>query len=85
MVLDKGRDGPALLLPEDVLDALGQGEGLAGAVGPDEEHRGQGDGDGRGDGQDGLLLLGVQPGVQQLIPLPVERETESARPHIITN
>ena len=61
-----------MLLPEDVLDPLGQGEGLACAVGSDEEHWGQGEGDGRGDGQDGLLLLGVQPGVKQLVPLPAE-------------
>lgn len=68
-----------MLLSEDVLDALGQGEGLAGAVGPDKKNRGQGEGDGRGDGQDGLLLLGVQPGVQQLVPLPAvgrERDRE---------
>ena len=69
-------DRPAVLLSEDVLDSLGQGEGLSGAVGPDEEHGGQGEGHGRGDGQDGLLLLGVQPGVQQLVPLPAEEEEE---------
>ena len=61
-----------MLLPEDVFDSLGQGEGLACAIGPDEEHWWQGQGNRRGDGQDGLLLLGVQPGVQQLVPLPAE-------------
>lgn len=35
---------PAVVLLEDVLDGLCQGEGLARAVGPDDEHRGQGDG-----------------------------------------
>lgn len=59
-----------MLLAEDVLDGLGQGEGLAGAVGPDDEDGRQGDRDGRGDGQDGLLLLGIQTRVQLLVPLP---------------
>lgn len=61
---------PAVVLLEDVLDGLCQGEGLACAVGPDDEHRGQGDGERRGDGQDGLLLLGVETRVQLLVPLP---------------
>lgn len=61
---------PAVLLAEDVLDRLCQGEGLAGAVGPDDEDGGQGDGDGRGYSQDGLFLLGIQTGIQLLIPLP---------------
>lgn len=59
-----------MLLAEDVLDRLCQGEGLAGAVGPNDEDGGQGDGDGRGYSQDGLFLLGIQTGIQLLIPLP---------------
>lgn len=66
----KKRNRPAVLLAEDVLDRLCQGEGLAGAVGPDDEDGGQGDGDGRGYSQDGLFLLGIQTGIQLLIPLP---------------
>lgn len=61
---------PAVVLAEDVLDSLGQGEGLAGTVGPDDEDWGQGHRDGCGDGQDGLFLLGIQTGIQLLIPLP---------------
>lgn len=61
---------PAVVLAEDVFDSLCQGECLARAVGPDDEDWGQGDGDGRGDGQDGLFLLGIQTGIQLLIPLP---------------
>lgn len=68
------RAGPAVLLAQDVLDGLGQGEGLAGAVGPNEEDGRQWHGDGRGDGQDGLLLLGVEPWVQLLVPLPAGGE-----------
>ena len=53
-----------------MLDSLGQGEGLAGAVGPDDEDGGQLNGAWCGDGQDGLFLLGIQTGVQLLVPLP---------------
>lgn len=55
-----------MVLAEDVLDSLGQGEGLAGAVGPDDEDWGQGNRDGCGDGQDGLFLFGIQTGIQLL-------------------
>lgn len=59
-----------------MLDRLSQGESLASAVRPDDEDGWQGDGDGRGDGQDGLLLLGVQTRVQLLVPLPATGEEE---------
>lgn len=62
---------PAVVLAEDVLDSLCQGEGLAGAVGPNDEDWGQGNRDGCGDGQDGLFLLGIQTRIQLLVPLPV--------------
>lgn len=53
-----------------MLDSLSQGEGLASAVGPNDEDRGQGNGDGCGYSQDGLFLFGIQTGIQLLIPLP---------------
>lgn len=53
-----------------MLDSLCQSEGLAGAVGPNDENWGQGNSDGCGDGQDGLFLLGIQTGIQLLVPLP---------------
>lgn len=53
-----------------MLDSLCQGEGLAGAVGPNDEDWGQGNRDGCGDGQDGFFLLGIQTGIQLLVPLP---------------
>lgn len=66
-------DKPAVVLAEDVLDSLRQGEGLAGAVGPNDEDGGQKHGDGRGDSQDSLLLLCIQTRVQLLVPLPEDR------------
>lgn len=66
----KAINRPAVVLAEDVLDSLCQGEGLASAVGPNDEYWGQGNRDGCGDGQDGFFLLGIQTGVQLLIPLP---------------
>lgn len=69
-VVGETLDLPVAGLLEDVLDGLGEGEGLARAVGADDEHGGQTHRQGGGDGQDGLLLLGVQPGVQLLVPLP---------------
>lgn len=62
-----------MVLAEDVLDSLRQSEGLAGAVGPDDEDRRQGNGDGCGDGQDGLFLLSIQARIQLLVPLPEDR------------
>lgn len=59
-----------MVLAEDVLDSLCQGEGLAGAVGPNNEDWGQGNRDGCGYSQDGLFLLCIQTGIQLLIPLP---------------
>lgn len=59
-----------MVLAEDVLDSLRQGEGLASAVGPNDEDRRQGNGDGCGYSQDGLFLFGIQTGIQLLIPLP---------------
>lgn len=53
-----------------MLDSLCQGEGLAGAIGPNDENRGQGHSDGCGYSQDGLFLLCIQTGIQLLIPLP---------------
>lgn len=77
-------DLPGVGLLEDVLDGLGQGEGLARAVGPDDEHRGQADGQGRSDGQDGLLLLGIQTRIQLLVPLPVTNQRDTCnRPSLI--
>lgn len=64
---------PAVVLAEDVLDSLCQGEGLAGAVGPNDEDWRQGNSEGCGDGQDGLFLLGIQTGIQLLVPLPEGR------------
>lgn len=64
---------PAVVLAEDVLDSLRQGEGLAGAVGPNNEDRRQKNGDGRGDGQNGFFLLGIQTRIQLLIPLPEDK------------
>lgn len=54
-----------------MFDSLGQREGLACAVGSDDQHRREVDGEGGGDGQNSLLLLGIQTGIQLLIPLPV--------------
>lgn len=62
-----------MVLAEDVLNSLRQGEGLAGTIGPNEEDWGQGDRDGCGDCQDGLFLFGIQSGIQLLIPLPEGR------------
>lgn len=56
-----------------MLDSLCQGEGLAGAVGPNDEDRRQKDGDGCGDGQNGFFLLCVQTRIQLLIPLPEDK------------
>ena len=56
-----------------MLDSLCQGEGLAGAVGPNDEDWRQGNSEGCGDGQDGLFLLGIQTGIQLLVPLPEGR------------
>lgn len=62
-----------MVLAKDVLDCLCQGEGLASAIGPNDEDWGQGNRDGCGDGEDGLFLLGIQAGIQLLIPLPEGR------------
>lgn len=70
-------DLPGVGLLEDVFDGLGQGEGLARAVGANDEHGGQADGQGCRDGQDGLLLLGVKTRVQLLVPLPVTNQREA--------
>lgn len=59
-----------MVLAEDVLDSLRQGEGLAGAIGPNDEDRRQKNGDGCGDGQNGFFLLCIQTRIQLLIPLP---------------
>lgn len=56
-----------------MLDSLRQGEGLAGAVGPNNEDWGQKNGDGCGDRQDGFFLLCIQTGVQLLVPLPEDK------------
>lgn len=69
----KAINRPAVVLPEDVLDSLCQGEGLASAVGTNDEDWGQGNGDRCGNGQDGFFLLGIQTGIQLLIPLPEDR------------
>ncbi len=69
----KNKKRPAVVLAEDVLDSLCQGEGLAGAVGTNDEDWGQGNRDGCGDGKDGLFLLGIQTGIQLLVPLPEGR------------
>lgn len=61
---------PAVVLAEDVLYSLCQGEGLAGTIGPNDKNGGQRDRDGCGDGQDGLFLFGIQTRIQLLIPLP---------------
>lgn len=61
---------PAVVLAEDVLDSLCQGEGLASAVGPNDEDWGQGNWERCGDSQDSLFLLGIQTGIQLLVPLP---------------
>lgn len=70
----KQENKPAVVLAEDVLDSLCQCEGLAGAVGPNDEDWGQGNSEGCGDGQDGLFLLGIQTGIQLLVPLPEGRK-----------
>lgn len=62
-----------------MFDSLGQREGLARAIGSDDEHRREVDGEGGGDGQYSLLLLGIQTGIQLLIPLPVAPEEELTR------
>lgn len=59
-----------MVLAEDVLYSLCQGEGLAGTIGPNDKNGGQRDRDGCGDGQDGLFLFGIQTRIQLLIPLP---------------
>lgn len=59
-----------MVLAEDVLHSLCQGEGLARAVGPNDEDWGKRNREGCGDSQDGLFLLGIETGVQLLIPLP---------------
>lgn len=59
-----------MVLAEDVLDSLRQGEGLAGAIGPNNEDWRQRDRNGCGDGQNGFFLLCIQTGIQLLIPLP---------------
>lgn len=69
---------PALVLAEDVLDSLRQGEGLAGAIGPNNEDRRQKNGDGCGDSQNGFFLLCIQTRIQLLIPLP-EDKTENEK------
>lgn len=64
---------PAVVLAEDVLDSLRQGEGLAGAIGPNNEDRRQKNGDGCGDSQNGFFLLCIQTRIQLLIPLPEDK------------
>ena len=51
-------------LPQEDLDGLPHGEGLAGAVGADDEDGRQPQGERRRDGEDGLLLLGVERGAR---------------------
>lgn len=62
-----------MVLAEDVLDSLRQGEGLASAIGPDNEDGRQRDGDGCGDSQNGFFLLRIQTRIQLLIPLPEDK------------
>jgi len=66
----KNINKPAAVLAQDVLDRLRQREGLARAIGSNDEDWGQGNSDRCGDGQDGLFLLGIQTGIQLLVPLP---------------
>lgn len=61
---------PAVVLSKNVLDSLCQSEGFAGTIGPNEENWRQVDRNWCGDGQNGFLLLGIQTGIQLLIPLP---------------
>lgn len=62
-----------MVLAEDVLDSLCQGEGLAGAIGPNNEDRRQKNGDGCGDSQNSFFLLCIQTRIQLLIPLPEDK------------
>lgn len=62
-----------MVLAEDVLDSLCQGEGLAGAIGPNNEDRRQKNGDGCGDSQNGFFLLCIQTRIQLFIPLPEDK------------
>ena len=63
-----------MVLAEDVLDSLRQSEGLASAIGPNDEDRRQENGDGCGDSQNCFFLLCIQSRIQLLIPLPEDKK-----------
>lgn len=75
---------PGVLLLEDVLDCLSQCEGFSCPIGTDDKNRRQLYGEWGGDSQNSLFLLRVQPRVQLLIPLSVQKEATEVKTGALT-